>query len=129
LRTGLRRLDQFWAYVRVGVLNAAFGYGVYALFLFVGVNLFAAQIIAHGLGMTFNYFMFRRHVFRDSRAAVMPYIAAYAVNYALSLATLAGLNRVMISDYLAGFLSIVLVALVNFVVLKFLVFLPKTAGR
>jgi putative flippase GtrA len=79
--------------------------------------------------MTFNYFMFRRHVFRDSRAAVMPYIAAYAVNYALSLATLAGLNRVMISDYLAGFLSIVLVALVNFVVLKFLVFLPKTAGR
>ncbi len=129
MRTGLRRLDQFWAYVRVGVLNAAFGYGVYALFLFVGVNLFAAQIIAHGLGMTFNYFMFRRHVFRDSRAAVMPYIAAYAVNYALSLATLAGLNRVMISDYLAGFLSIVLVALVNFVVLKFLVFLPKTAGR
>ena len=129
MRTGLRRLDQFWAYVRVGVLNAAFGYGVYALFLFVGVNLFAAQIIAHGLGMTFNYFMFRRHVFRDSRAAVVPYIAAYAVNYALSLATLAGLNRVMISDYLAGFLSIVLVALVNFVVLKFLVFLPKTAGR
>ena len=129
MRSGLRRLDQFWAYVRVGVLNAAFGYGVYALFLFVGVNLFAAQIIAHGLGMTFNYFMFRRHVFRDSRAAVVPYIAAYAVNYALSLATLAGLNRVLTSDYLAGFLSIVLVALVNFIVLKFLVFLPKSADR
>ena len=129
MRSGLRRLDQFWAYVRVGVLNAAFGYGVYALFLFVGVNLFAAQIIAHGLGMTFNYFMFRRHVFRDSRAAVFPYIAAYAVNYALSLATLAGLNRVLTSDYLAGFLSIVLVALVNFIVLKFLVFLPKSADR
>ena len=72
MRTGLRRLDQFWAYVRVGVVNAAFGYGVYALLLFVGINLFAAQIIAHGLGMAFNYFMFRRHVFRDSRAAGNP---------------------------------------------------------
>lgn len=129
MRTGLRRLDQFWAYVRVGALNAAFGYGVYALLLFVGVNLFAAQIIAHLLGMTFNYFMFRRHVFRGARAAVVPYVAAYAANYALGLATLAGLTRVLESDYLAGFLSIVFVALVNFVVLKFLVFLPRSAER
>lgn len=127
-RAGLRRLDQFWAYVRVGALNAAFGYGVYALLLFAGVNLFAAQIIAHLLGMIFNYFMFRRHVFQGSRAAVLPYIAAYAVNYGLSLVTLAGLNRVLESDYLAGFLSIVFVALVNFVVLKFLVFLPRSTS-
>jgi len=129
LRTRWQRLDQFWAYVRVGVLNAGFGYGVYALFLLVGLNLFAAQIIAHLLGMGFNYFMFRRHVFRGSRAAVGPYIAAYAVNYGLSLATLAGLNRVLASDYLSGFLSIVFVALVNFVVLKFLVFLPRSPPR
>lgn len=128
-RAAWRRLDQFWAYVRVGVLNAAFGYGVYALLLLAGVNLFAAQIIAHLLGMGFNYFMFRRHVFRDSRAAVGPYIVAYAVNYGLSLATLAGLNRILASDYLAGFLSVVFVALVNFVVLKFLVFLPRSAAR
>lgn len=128
-RSAWRRLDQFWAYVRVGVLNAGFGYGLYALLLLVGVNLFAAQIIAHCLGMGFNYFMFRRHVFRDSSAAVMPYILAYAVNYGLSLATLAGLNRVLASDYLAGFLAIVFVALVNFVVLKFLVFLPRSAGQ
>lgn len=111
------------------MLNTGFGYGVYALLLLVGTNLFAAQLIAHGLGMTFNYFMFRRHVFRGSRAAVVPYIAAYAVNYALSLATLAGLTRVLTSDYLAGFLSIVFVALVNFIVLKFLVFLPRSADR
>ena len=39
-----------------------------------------------------------------------------------------GLNRVLESDYLAGFLSIVFVALVNFVVLKFLVFLPRSTG-
>ena len=111
------------------MLNAAFGYGIYALLLYVGVNLFVAQVVAHLLGMAFNYVMFRRHVFRDSRAAVAPYIVAYAVNYALSLATLAGLNRVLESDYLAGFLSIVFVALVNFAVLKFLVFLPRSTGK
>lgn len=115
--------------MRVGVVNAAFGYGVYAVLLFVGVNLFAAQIVAHLLGMVFNYVMFRRHVFQQSRAAVVPYVAAYAVNYALSLATLAGLNRVLASGYLAGLLSIVFVALVNFAVLKFLVFLPRSSGR
>ena len=111
------------------MLNAAFGYGVYALLLMAGLNLFVAQILAHLMGMGFNYFMFRRHVFKDSRAAVGPYIGAYAVNYGLSLFTLAGLSRVLASDYLAGFLSVVFVALVNFAVLKFLVFLPRSPAR
>lgn len=111
------------------MVNAAFGYGVFALLILVGINLFAAQIVSHLLGMAFNYVMFRRHVFKDSRAAVGRYIIAYAVNYGLGLVILMGLNQVIASDYLAGFLTIALVAVINFVVLKFFVFLPRTTTR
>lgn len=128
-RVRLARFSQVWAYAQVGVVNAAFGYGVFALLILLGINLFAAQIISHLLGMAFNYVMFRRHVFKDSRAAVGRYIIAYAVNYGIGLVILMGLNQVVPSDYLAGFLTIALVAVINFVVLKFLVFLPRTTTR
>lgn len=126
-RARLARFSQVWAYAQVGVVNAAFGYGVYALLILIGTNLFAAQIISHLLGMAFNYVMFRRHVFKDSRTAVGRYVVAYAVNYGLGLVILMGLNRVIASDYLAGFLTLVIVAAINFLVLKFLVFLPRPA--
>lgn len=123
------RFAQLWAYVKIGAVNAIFGYSVYAVLIFAGTNLFAAQVVAHLAGMVFNYIMFRRHVFRNSRAAVFPYIGAYALNYGLSVAILAGLSRVLASDYLAGFIAIVIVAAINFVVLKFLVFLPRRDAR
>lgn len=128
-RARLARFSQVWAYAQVGVVNAAFGYGVFALLILVGINLFAAQIISHLLGMAFNYVMFRRHVFKDSKSAVGRYILAYAVNYGIGLVILMGLNQVIASDYLAGFLTIALVAVINFLVLKFLVFLPRTTTR
>lgn len=124
LRGQLARFGQLWAYVKVGVVNAGFGYAVFSLLVFLAINMFAAQIIAHLAGMVFNYFMFRRFVFKNSRAAVVEYIATYAVNYVLGLAILAGLSRLIPSPYISGFLAIAIVAAINFVVLKFLVFTP-----
>ena len=124
LRDRLARVGQLWAYVKVGVVNAGFGYAVFSFLIFLGVNLFAAQIVSHLAGMAFNYFMFRRFVFKNSRAAVVEYVATYAVNYVLGLAILAGLSRIIPSPYISGFLTIGIVAAINFVVLKFLVFTP-----
>ena len=122
-------MDQVWAYIKVGVVNAAFGYGLYAALIFVRLDAFVAQLIAHIAGTALNYFMFRRHVFKDSRTAVLPYLGTYALNYGLSLAVLAGLKQILTSNYLAGLISIIIVTSVNFFALKFLVFLPKTQGR
>src|SRR5581483_7550712 len=90
------------------------------------VNLFAAQLIAHVLGMAFNYFMFRRWVFRGSRRAILRYIGAYAVNYGLGLAFLAAAHAVIRSPYADGLIAIVLTSAVNYVILKFAVFTRET---
>lgn len=127
LRDRLARFAQLWAYAKVGVVNAGFGYAAFSFLIFLGFNLFAAQIAAHLAGMVFNYFMFRRFVFRNSRAAVVEYVATYAVNYVLGLAILAGLSLLIPSPYISGFLAIGIVAAINFVILKFLVFVPPRA--
>lgn len=128
LRDRLARFEQLWAYVKVGVVNAGFGYVAFSLLIFLGLNLFVAQIVSHLAGMAFNYFMFRRFVFKGSRAAVLEYVATYAVNYLLGLVVLAGLSRVIPSPYVSGFLTIGIVAALNFVVLKFWVFTPPKAS-
>ena len=125
LRDGGAMLTRYaivFRYGLVGLLNTAFGYGLYALLIFVGLNLFVAQIVSHCTGALFNYFMFKRHVFRDSRGAIWRYLGAYGLNYFLGLALLAGVSHFVRSAYLAGFLALLAVAAINFFVLRFLVF-------
>lgn len=122
VRSLFARTEQFWRYYGVGVINTAFGYGSYALLVTAGLNLYAAQLIAHLMGMCFNYFMFRRHVFRGTEARIVSYILAYAGNYALSLALLALFAHFAASAYLAGLAATICASLLNYFVLKFLVF-------
>jgi putative flippase GtrA len=113
---------QLIAYYGVALVNTAFGYSVYALLLFLGVNLFVAQVVSYCLGVTFNYFMYRRHVFRDADPAIVRFVLAYAVNYGVNLAFLAVLHAVIRSDYLSGLAASIAASLVNFVALKLVVF-------
>jgi putative flippase GtrA len=123
-----RRGELLVRYGAVGLINTAFGYGLYAALVFAGLNLFLAQILSHCTGAVFNYAMFRRHVFTDSGGAVGRYIGAYAVNYGLGLAGLALFHRFVASPYLAGFLALVVVAAINFFILRLLVFRKTPAA-
>ncbi|WP_294256623.1 GtrA family protein [uncultured Sphingomonas sp.] len=121
------RLLELWRYYQMGVLNTAFGLGTYALLVWLGMNMFAAQLSAHLLGMAFNYFSYSRHVFRDAAPAKLRFVLSYGANYLLGLATLAAVSRVVASPYLAGFISAFLVSIVNYFALKRLVFRAKAA--
>ncbi|HEY1560525.1 MAG TPA: GtrA family protein [Caulobacteraceae bacterium] len=112
----------------MGAINTAFGFGLYALLVFVGLNLFVAQIIAHVTGATFNYFMFRRHVFRNMDHPIGRYGLSYVFNYLVSVSCLAILHIFIRSPYLAGLGTIVTTAMLNFFVLKFFVFRPTRAS-
>lgn len=116
------RVRQLVAYYSVAALNTAFGYSLFALLVFLGLNLFLAQVLSHAAGMAFNYQTYRRHVFRDSQAAVFRYVLAYGANYLLGLALLALFHRLVASDYVAGLLMMTASSAVNFVALKLLVF-------
>ena len=95
---------------------------MYAGFVALGVNLFVAQISAQVIGMTFNYFMYSRHVFHDASASKTAYIAAYGVNYLVGFFFLAMFHFAGLSPYLSGFAALVCASLLNFFVLRRLVF-------
>ncbi len=113
---------QILRYYQAGIVNTAFGYGLFALLLWCGANVFVAQVIAHVLGVAFNYVTYSRYAFAGQQSSRSRFILSYAANYLLSLAALACLIRVIPSPYAAGLVTTVLVSLVNYVVLKRLVF-------
>lgn len=119
------RLLELWRYYQAGVVNTAFGFGLYALLVWLGLNMFAAQLLSHLAGMAFNYLMYSRHVFRGAAPAKLRFILSYGVNYLVGLATLALVSRFIHSPYLAGFTSTVIVSVINYFALKHLVFRAK----
>lgn len=125
---GLGRVREIWRYYQAGALNAGFGFGVFALLVALGINLFVAQIIAHVLGIAFNYVSYSRHVFRGAEPAKLRFVLSYLVNYLVSLAMLFLASQVVRSAYLAGLLSILSTSIINYFALKYLVFVRVQAS-
>ena len=113
---------QLFRYYQAGLINTVFGYGAYATFVGLGLDMYVAQIVAHTLGTAFNYLTYSRYTFAGQRGSVWRFLASYVGNYLLSLATLAGFAQLTSSPYVAGLLSVVLVSIINFFILKRLVF-------
>lgn len=111
-----------WRYYQTGIVNAAFGYGLFAAFVTVGWNMYVSQIVAHILGMTFNYFTYSRYAFAGQTGSKRRYVVSYAFQYLFGLASLAAAARVISSPYLAGLISLGVVSVVNYFILKRLVF-------
>src|SRR5690348_236910 len=125
LAANLHRIELMVRYYGVGAINTAFGYGLFALLVFLGLNLFVAQIIAHVTGATFNYFTYSRHVFhKASERRPLAFVGAYALNYVIGLALLATAHHFIPSPYVAGLLAVLIGTALNFFVLRRLVFPP-----
>lgn len=118
---------RLWRYYQAGVVNTAFGYGLYALLVALGWNIYVAQITAHAAGMTFNYFTYSRYAFAGHDGSKGRFILSYALSYLLGLASLAAAVQVTGSPYLAGLLSVLFVSFANYFVLKRLVFRVPSA--
>ena len=118
-------IERLWRYYQAGILNTAFGYGLYALFVALGLNMYVAQIIAHLLGTGFNYVTYSRHAFHDAEASRSRFVASYAVNYLLGLGALWTISRFVPSPYLGGFIAVGIVSLINYFILKHWVFKPR----
>lgn len=121
----LGSIERLWRYYQAGIINTAFGYGLYALFVSLGLNMYLAQIVAHLLGMAFNYVTYSRHAFHDSDVSKARFVASYAVNYLLGLGALWAISQLISSPYLAGFIAVAIVSLTNYFVLKHWVFTPR----
>jgi putative flippase GtrA len=119
------RFGEIVRFYFVGLLNTGFGLGLYFLLVYIGINLFISQAIAQVVGATFNYFTYRRGVFRDADHARAKFAVSYLINYLLSVAALAVMHSAVKSPYLAGFLTSVMMSLINYFLLKFGVFTKR----
>lgn len=128
-RFGLDRLLEpaFIRYLMVGLLNTAFGYGMFYLLLLVGLPPEIALFCATALGVLFNFMTASRLVFRERGwRFLLPFVGVYLLVYLLN----AGLLRLLIS---AGFSAAVAqgllfapFVLVTYVLLKRLVYTRKS---
>lgn len=120
---------QLLRYYQAGVVNTLFGYGCYAALLWLGLDMFIAQLISHTAGTLFNYFTFSRYAFAGEAGSPMRFVASYAGNYLLSLAVLWALSQAIASPYLAGLVAVVIVSAINFLILKRFVFRPAAGSH
>ena len=118
-------IERLWRYYQAGIVNTAFGYGLYALFVALGLNMYLAQFVAHVLGMAFNYVTYSRHAFHDLDVSKSRFVASYAVNYLLGLGALWAISQVVASPYLAGLIAVGIVSLINYFILRHWVFTER----
>ena len=115
---------EFHRFLIIGLVNAMVGYGAYALFIFMGMNLYVAQAAGHVTGTAFNYFSHSRYVF-NMRPKVLPYLASSIVNYVLGALLLTLAVRVIVSPYWAGLIATGCAAVCSYISLKLIAFRAK----
>ncbi len=104
-------------FLLVGVLNAAFGYGCFAGFLYLGLHYSAALLLATVLGVAFNFKSTGSLVFGSkNNKLIFRFVAGYGVVYGANVAGIAALKLLGVEPYLAGMALIVPMALLSFVI-------------
>ena len=121
----MRRIGELMRFYQAAAVNTAFGYGLFALLIWAGANLYAAQIAAHVAGVAFNYLTYSRHGFRDASASKTRFVLAYALNYLGNLGLLAAFHLFVPSPYAAGLLATIGASLVNYFALRHAVFVSR----
>ncbi|MBF0560147.1 MAG: GtrA family protein [Nitrospirae bacterium] len=115
--------NRFIRFLIVGGINTAFGYGVYALLIFLKFHYAVASLLATILGVMFNFKTTGSLVFesKDNRL-IFKFVGVYAIIYALNTASLGVFNYFKVDMYLAGAAMLLPMAMVGFVLNKNLVF-------
>jgi putative flippase GtrA len=90
--------------------------------LWLGLGRYGAQAMGYVLGTGFNYITYSRGVFRDAGPAKLRFALSYAGNYLVNLAGLAIVSHFIANPYWAGAVTTMGVVVLNYLVLKKLVF-------
>jgi putative flippase GtrA len=114
---------QFVRFILVGVLNSAFGYTCYALFLGAGLNYALALLLATFLGVIFNFKSTGALVFGShNNRLIFRFVCSYAVVYLVNAAGIKVLAQFGISHYLGGALLLIPMAVAAYALNKRFVF-------
>ena len=114
---------QFLRFLLVGLLNTAFGYGLFALLTWLGLAWPAAIGLATLGGIAFNFQSIGRFVFDGAPWSRMGrFTAVYALLYGLNVGAVALLLKLSINVYLANALVLGPLALAGYLLQRKFVF-------
>lgn len=128
---------RFLLFLLVGVLNTAFGYGCFALLVWLGVHYSAAALISTVLDVLFNFRTIGRLVFRSRENRLLwRFVGVYGVVYVGNLLGLRLGLLVGLDPYLSGAILLLPLALSSYYLQSRFVFpaagaqgLPGASGR
>ena len=122
-----KKFRQLTLFVLVGVLNTLFGYGCYALLVWLGLHYGLAALLGTVLGVLFNFRTTGRFVFQNHDNRLLGrFILVYAVGYGVNFAGLWALQKLDLDPYEGGALLLAPSALLTFLLQKRYVFVwPK----
>jgi putative flippase GtrA len=121
-------LERAVRYYFVGGINTVFGFGLYSLLLWLGLNLFLAQLISYPIAMAFNYFTYSLGVFPGEQRRPVAFVGAYIYNYVQALVLLAIVHHFVANPYGAGFIGLVIGTAINYFILRRFVFKPPESS-
>ena len=118
---------QAWRFLLVGLVNTGVGYSIYFVLLQFAFSPGLALAIATSIGALFNYFSTGRLVFNlTSWNRIIHFFLAYLFIYLVNWGALTFLLSMEFSPELAQALLLPMIAVLSFVIFKFIVFRDHT---
>ena len=114
--------EKFFKFLFVGILNTAFSYFLYALFLTLGLKANLALFFQYVIGVLWNFKTTGSIVFNNKKNyLIFKFVASYIFTFIINSLLLTFLGE-YVNDYLAQAFLILPIALLSFIILKYWVF-------
>lgn len=121
--------ERFILFLIVGLVNTGFGYGIFALLIFLNVHYALASLLSTFLGILFNFKTTGVIVFKNSNnMLIFRFFLAYGITYLFGLLFLFITNSFAISNYIAGAAWVLPGAIISYFLQKSIVFRVKESG-
>ena len=118
--------QRFFRFLLVGGINTIFGYTVYGLGLFMGLQYALAVLISTAAGIVFNFKTIGKYVFvNNDHKLFIKFLGVYAVIYLLNTMILGLFHKYNFNLYLAQAILVVPLACFSYLLNKYFVFGEK----
>ena len=114
---------QLLLFILVGIFNTAMGYGFYAMFLFAGLEYWAANLASLLLSIPIGFKAQGTLVFQNrSNRLILKYIVFWAFLYWLNITFIGLLIKQGLNAYQAGAIALFPTTAISFLMQKYFVF-------
>lgn len=122
-------MTQLLKFILVGGMNTAFGYGVFALFIALGVNATLSLLLATCCGILFNFKSIGSLVFDNGKNTLfLKFIVLYLAMYVVNVISIHIIDYFIHNWYLSGIITVAATAGLNFIGNKKYVFADSASG-